>query len=223
MKSFAQKKIDKHKEDRNPSESRDFIDSYLQEMAKVSNADGRLQEENLVACTLDLLLAGTETTSTTIRWALLFMAKYPEIQGTITRVQAEIDAVIGQARQPALQDRNNMPYTNAVIHEVQRKGNIIPFNVPRLTTKDTFVDGFLIPKGVTQLDHSPSGRQRLFHQPAPGGKRSCLGEVLARAELFLFFTSLLQKFTFQAPPDTTLSLKVHLGCCPHWEKSGENE
>ncbi|KFV20119.1 Cytochrome P450 2J2, partial [Tauraco erythrolophus] len=38
------------------------------------------QEENLVACALDLLFAGTETTSTTIRWALLYMAIYPEIQ-----------------------------------------------------------------------------------------------------------------------------------------------
>ncbi|KFP55384.1 Cytochrome P450 2J2, partial [Cathartes aura] len=41
---------------------------------------GIFQEENLVACTLDLLFAGTETTSTTIRWALLYMAIYPEIQ-----------------------------------------------------------------------------------------------------------------------------------------------
>ncbi|KFO84894.1 Cytochrome P450 2J5, partial [Buceros rhinoceros silvestris] len=37
------------------------------------------QEENLKACVLDLLLAGTETTATTIRWALLYMATYPEI------------------------------------------------------------------------------------------------------------------------------------------------
>lgn len=43
-----------------------------------------LREENLVACTLDLLFAGTETTSTTIRWALLYMAIYPEIQGTVS-------------------------------------------------------------------------------------------------------------------------------------------
>lgn len=39
MKSFVQEKIDKHKEDWNPSESRDFIDSYLTEMAKVSNVE----------------------------------------------------------------------------------------------------------------------------------------------------------------------------------------
>lgn len=43
-----------------------------------------LREENLVACTLDLFFAGTETTSTTIRWALLYMAIYPEIQGTVS-------------------------------------------------------------------------------------------------------------------------------------------
>ncbi|NWQ76953.1 CP2J2 protein, partial [Columbina picui] len=145
LKSFVKERIDKHKEDWNPSESRDFIDCYLQEIAK-DNSEGIFQEENLVACALDLFLAGTETTSTTIRWGLLFMAMYPEIQG---RVQAEIDTVIGQARQPALDDRSNMPYTNAVIHEVQRKGNIVPFGVPRMTVKDTVMDGFCIPKGTS--------------------------------------------------------------------------
>ncbi|KAM4655398.1 cytochrome P450 2J4-like [Amazona ochrocephala] len=230
MKSFVQEEIDKHKEDWNPSESRDFIDSYLTEMAKVSNVD--FQDENLVACSLDLLLAGTETTSTTIRWALLFMAKYPEIQA---RVQAEIDAVIGQARQPALQDRDNMPYTNAVIHEVQRKGNILPFSVPRMATKDTFVGGFFIPKGTVMSPNLTSvmfdknvwetpdafnpghflkdGQfyKNEYFMPFSIGKRSCLGELLARSELFLFFTSLLQKFTFQAPPATTLSLNIQHG------------
>ncbi|XP_052657655.1 cytochrome P450 2J2 [Harpia harpyja] len=231
LKSLVKEKIDKHKEDWNPSESRDFIDSYLQEIAK-DNGRGIFQEENLVACVLDLLFAGTETTSTTIRWALLYMAMYPEIQA---RVQAEIDAVIGQVRQPALEDRNNMPYTNAVIHEVQRKSNIIPFNVPRLTMKDTVLDGFHIPKGtilVTNLtsvmfdknewetpdafnpEHFLKDGQfwkRESFMPFSIGKRACLGEVLARAELFLIFTALLQKFTFQAPPDTTLSLQFKLG------------
>ncbi|NWS71187.1 CP2J2 protein, partial [Crotophaga sulcirostris] len=231
LKSFVKGKIDKHKEDWNPSESRDFIDSYLQEIAK-DNGGSIFQEENLVACALDLLLAGTETTSTTIRWALLYMAIYPEIQA---RVQAEIDAVIGQTRQPALEDRNNMPYTNAVIHEVQRKGNIIPFNVPRMTVKDTDLCGFHIPKGTILLTNLTSlmfdknewetpdafnpghflkdGQfwKREHFMPFSVGKRACLGEVLARSELFLFFTALLQKFTFQAPPGTTLSLEYKLG------------
>ncbi|XP_051481085.1 cytochrome P450 2J2-like [Apus apus] len=231
MKNFVQERVDKHKEDWNPSESRDFIDTYLQEIAK-DNGSGSFQEKNLVACVLDLLFAGTETTSTTLRWALLYMATHPEIQA---RVHAEIDAVIGQARQPALEDRNNMPYTNAVIHEVQRKGNIIPFNVPRLTTKDTVLDGFVVPKGVIMVTNLTSlmfdknewetpdafnpghflkdGQfwKREAFIPFSIGKRACLGELLARSELFLFFTALLQKFTFQAPPDTTLSFRPRLG------------
>ncbi|KGL79741.1 Cytochrome P450 2J6, partial [Tinamus guttatus] len=43
-------------------------------------SSGCFSEENLVACMLDLFIAGTETTSTTLRWALLYMAAYPEIQ-----------------------------------------------------------------------------------------------------------------------------------------------
>nr|XP_009686785.1 PREDICTED: cytochrome P450 2J2 [Struthio camelus australis] len=143
LKSFVRDMIAKHKENWNPSESRDFIDSYLQEIAKHDDS-GCFCEENLVACTLELFLAGTETTSTTMRWALLYMAMYPEIQA---RVQAEIDAVVGQARQPALEDRSSMPYTNAVIHEVQRSSNIIPFGLPRLTMRDTVLGDFFVPKG----------------------------------------------------------------------------
>ncbi|XP_027734823.1 cytochrome P450 2J2-like isoform X2 [Empidonax traillii] len=144
LKSYMQEQINKHKEDWNPSESRDYIDSYLQEIAKDKGSD-TFREEHLIACTLDLMFAGTETTSSTLRWALLFMALHPEIQA---HVQAEIDAVIGQARQPVLEDRNNMPYTNAVIHEVQRKANIVPLSMPRMAAKDTTLDGFFIPKGT---------------------------------------------------------------------------
>ncbi|NWT07519.1 CP2J2 protein, partial [Mionectes macconnelli] len=79
LKSYIQEQINKHKEDWNPSESRDYIDSYLQEIAKDKGSD-TFREEHLVACTLDLMFAGTETTSSTLRWAVLFMALHPDIQ-----------------------------------------------------------------------------------------------------------------------------------------------
>ncbi|XP_059709674.1 cytochrome P450 2J2-like [Haemorhous mexicanus] len=231
LKKFMQEQINKHKEDWNPSESRDYIDSYLLEISKDHNSD-TFQEEHLMACSLDLMFAGTETTSSTLRWALLFMATHPDIQA---QVQAEIDAVIGQARPPALEDRDKLHYTNAVIHEVQRKGNVIPFNVPRMASEDTYVDGYYIPKGTIIMTNLTSllfdknewktpdsfnpehflkdGKfwKNEYFLPFSIGKRACLGELLARSELFLFFTSLLQKFTFQTPPGTTLSLKPMMG------------
>ncbi|XP_051515656.1 cytochrome P450 2A4-like isoform X2 [Myxocyprinus asiaticus] len=64
------------------------------------------------------------------------------------KVQSEIDLVIGQTRQPSLDDRMHMPYTYAVIHAIQRFANIVPFTPPRVANKDTTVAGCLIPKGV---------------------------------------------------------------------------
>ncbi|XP_036610278.1 cytochrome P450 2J2-like [Trichosurus vulpecula] len=229
--SFVKGVIKQHKEDLNPEETRDFIDAYLKELSK-DNIHSSFTEENLVVCTLDLFLAGTETTSTTLRWALLYMAVYPEFQG---KIQAEIDRVIGQSRQPTMADKENMPYTNAAIHEVQRMGNILPFNVPRISAFDTTVAGYHVPKGtilmtnLTALHRDPDEwatpetfnpehflengqfKKREAFLPFSTGKRVCLGEQLARAELFLFFTSLLQKFTFQAPPNTQLSLDIRYG------------
>lgn len=62
------------------------------------------------------------------------------------RVQAEMDTVVGSSRQPSLSDRENMPYTNAVIHEMQRMANIIPLNVFHMTRRDTTLDKYTIPK-----------------------------------------------------------------------------
>ncbi len=62
------------------------------------------------------------------------------------KVQAEIDTVVGSSRQPSLTDRDNMPYTNAVIHEIQRMANIVPLNLLRMAGKDTTLDKYTLPK-----------------------------------------------------------------------------
>ena len=64
----------------------------------------------------------------------------------LEKVQAEIDRVIGQTRQPAMSDRPNLPYTDAVIHEIQRMGNIVPLNGLRMAAKDTTLVNYFIPK-----------------------------------------------------------------------------
>lgn len=64
----------------------------------------------------------------------------------LEKVHAEINSVIGSSRDPSISDRENMPYTNAVIHEIQRMANIIPLNVVHMASRDTKLGDYSIPK-----------------------------------------------------------------------------
>ncbi|XP_036787238.2 cytochrome P450 2D14-like [Manis pentadactyla] len=201
---------------------RGLTDAFLDEVEKAKgNPESSFSEENLRLVVADLFFAGMVTTSITLTWALLMMILHPDVQ---RRVQEEIDEVIGQVRRPEMQDQARMPFTTAVVHEVQRFGDIIPLNLPHMTTKDIVVQGFLIPKGTTLItnlssvlkdetvwekpfrfhpEHFLDAQGRFVKQeafmPFSAGRRLCLGEPLARMELFLFFTCLLQRFSFSVP------------------------
>ncbi|XP_026161320.1 cytochrome P450 2J2-like [Mastacembelus armatus] len=232
--TFLKKEIEKHQEEWNPDDPRDYIDVYLAEMTKKKeDPQAGFNIDCLFLCTLDLIEAGTESSSTTLRWGLIFMMHYPEIQ---ERVQAEIDSVVGQSRQPTMADRPSMPYSDAVIHEIQRVGNIVPMGFPKMASKDTTLGGYFIPKGTATttilasvlfdknewatphtfnpehfLDSEGQFRKRDCFLPFSAGKRMCLGEPLAKMELFIFFTSLLQRFTFCPVPGEMPSLEGVLG------------
>uniref|UniRef100_A0A672ZZ77 Cytochrome P450 2J2-like n=1 Tax=Sphaeramia orbicularis TaxID=375764 RepID=A0A672ZZ77_9TELE len=230
LKDFVRTEVKDHKQKWDPSDLRDFIDYYLKE---IQTDDSTFDEECLIMSVLDLFAAGSETTSTTLRWAFLYMVKYPEIQ---ERVQAEIDSVIGQSRPPSVDDRADLPYTDAVIHEIQRMGNIAPLSLPHVTNRDVHLRGHTIPKGVTIIPNLTSvlfdkrewktpftfnpghflNEEGKFVKPAAfipfsAGKRLCLGENLARMELFLFFTSFMQRFTFSMPPGVKPVLDYRFG------------
>ncbi|KAL7859223.1 hypothetical protein SRHO_G00143700 [Serrasalmus rhombeus] len=82
VKNFVRTEIKQHKKDRDANEPRDYIDCSLTEIEK-NKADvaAEFHEENLVMCAVDLFVAGSETTSTSLHWGFLYMAKYPEVQG----------------------------------------------------------------------------------------------------------------------------------------------
>uniref|UniRef100_A0A8C6UN01 Cytochrome P450, family 2, subfamily N, polypeptide 13 n=1 Tax=Neogobius melanostomus TaxID=47308 RepID=A0A8C6UN01_9GOBI len=215
---FIREEVERHKLDLDSSSPRDYIDTFLIEAKQSSKEELGFSETNLVLCCLDLFLAGTETTSKTLQWGLIHLINDTRIQD---KVHAEIDRVIGQSRQPTMADRAYLPYTDAVLHEIQRIGNIVPLNGFRRAAKDMTLGGYFIPKGTSVmpiltsvlfdktewatpdqfnpqhfLDSEGKFVKREAFLPFSAGKRVCLGEGLARMELFLFFVSLLQKFSF---------------------------
>ncbi|XP_041432877.1 cytochrome P450 2K1 [Xenopus laevis] len=222
LKHFFTKYIKEHRVEFSANNITGFIDAYLlKQEQESSNAGTHFHDENLVYCVLDLFAAGTETSSTTLRWGLLLMMKYPEIQ---KRIQKEIKEVVRPGQLPKVEDRRNMPYTDAVIHEIQRFANIVPMNVSRATVRDVNFRGFLIPRGTEVipmltsvlydkyhwktphefnpqhfLDENGKFVQKDAFMPFSTGRRACVGESLAKMELFLFFTGLLQNFTFSPP------------------------
>ncbi|XP_073442611.1 cytochrome P450 2K1-like isoform X2 [Dendrobates tinctorius] len=215
------------------NDQRSLIDHFLiKQKQEKPNPDLYFHDKNLTAVVSDLFSAGMETTSTTMRWALLLMMKYPEIQD---KIQSEIEKVIGSG-EPQMVHRKQMPYTDAVIHEVQRFANIVPTNLPHQTTQDVTLKGFFLPKGsyiipsLTSvlrdnkyfkkpddfypqhfLDADGNFIKSEAFLPFSAGKRSCAGENMGKMELFLFFTKLLQNFTFTAPPMAKLDLTAAIG------------
>ncbi|XP_078540837.1 cytochrome P450 2K1-like [Lissotriton helveticus] len=210
--------------DLNRNDQRSLIDAFLvRQQEEKPDPHIYFHNENLTSLVNELLAAGAESTSITLRWGLLLMMKYPEIQ---ENVQKEIDRVIGSAK-PQSEHRRQMPYTDAVIHEVQRFANIIP-SVPHETTMDVHFKGYFIPKGTYVivllssvlndkahferpeefnpqhfLDSDGNRLKKEAFMPFSAGQRVCLGENLAKMVIFIFFTSLLQKFTFSPPANVT--------------------
>ncbi|XP_030074124.1 cytochrome P450 2A4-like [Microcaecilia unicolor] len=231
VEEYIAKKAKQNQETLDLNSPRDFIDSFLIKIQQgEGNSSSHFHMTNLIKTVLVLFSAATETTGTTLRYGFLILLKYPEIQ---ERLHEEIDHVVGRQHSPCLEDRKKMPYTNAVIHEIQRFSDISPLSLPHQVTRDVHFRGYMISKGTrvitllhsvlrdpTQfsdpdsfnpghfLDENGGFKKNDAFMPFSAGKRMCPGESLARMELFVFLVSILQNFSLKSnkhPKDIDIS------------------
>ncbi|CAL8374617.1 unnamed protein product [Arctogadus glacialis] len=212
--------VEEHRATRVPTQPRDVIDSYLDQIDKMPKGSV-FDEEQLLATLMDLLFAGTDTTSNTICFAVFYLTTHPEIQ---ERCQREIDQVFEEKERVSFEDKDRMPFMQAVIQESQRFSSTLPLSVYHSTTRDTELQGYQIPKGTLVIQNLSSvlyeeGQWKFPHEFNPDnffndqgelqkleafmpfsiGPRMCLGEGLARMELFLVLVTLLRRFQFVWP------------------------
>ena len=220
-----------HRETYDPENLRDFTDFVLRELDRQGKDDHlmlkSIDDENLRQILSDLFVAGTETTTTVLTWCFLFLAAYPGVQKVIAK---EREKVLGD-RMPRLSDRGSLHYFEAVIHEALRMSSVAPLALPHKTIKNTECAGHKIPAG-TQIWYNIWGihhdekywdepfsfkPERFIDEngklirttdqsfvPFGAGRRSCIGEALARMEIFIFLSNILYRYDIVAdgePPD----------------------
>ncbi|XP_075692283.1 cytochrome P450 2A3-like [Rhinoderma darwinii] len=219
---FVEKRVEMNRKTLDENNPGNFVDAFLIKMEKENtNPKTEYHLTNLVNSTLQIFFAGVETISTTLTYSLLLIMKYPDI---LAKVHKEIDKVIGRERCPKIQDKNQMPFTDAVLHEIQRFIDLLPMGVPRKTTKDITYRGYSIPMHTNVfpmlssvlkdpicfpypnefnpknfLDENNQFKKNDAFMPLASGKRICLGEGLVRMELFILLVSILQNFNLKSP------------------------
>ncbi|KAL2774420.1 cytochrome P450 27C1 isoform 1 [Daubentonia madagascariensis] len=188
--------------------------------------------EEIYANVTEMLLAGVDTTSFTLSWAVYLLARHPEVQQTVYQ---EIVKNLGERHVPTAADVPKVPLVRALLKETLRLFLVLPGN-GRVTQEDLVIGGYLIPKG-TQLalchyatahaeENFPAAAEfrpeRWLRRGNPGrvdnfgsipfghGVRSCIGRRIAELEIHLVVIQLLQHFEIKTSSQTkAVHAKTH--------------
>ncbi|KAJ8985272.1 hypothetical protein NQ317_007058, partial [Molorchus minor] len=200
-------------------EANNIIQAFLMEREKRKDETEVIErfynDQQFYHLLADIFGAGLDTTLTTLRWYLLYLAKHRNVQNSI---RAEIREVL-LGRSPSVEDMPHLPLTLASVYEVQRIRPVVPLGIPHGSLCDLEVDGYRIPRGtmlvplqwaihmnenvwVEPEEYNPwrfiddEGKILIteYFMPYQMGKRMCVGDELARMLLFLFGAAIVQNF-----------------------------
>ncbi|ELR52144.1 Steroid 21-hydroxylase, partial [Bos mutus] len=150
---MVEKQLTRHKESMVAGQWRDMTDYMLQGVGRqrVEEGPGQLLEGHVHMSVVDLFIGGTETTASTLSWAVAFLLHHPEIQ---RRLQEELDRELGpgaSCSRVTYKDRARLPLLNATIAEVLRLRPVVPLALPHRTTRPSSIFGYDIPEGMVVI------------------------------------------------------------------------
>jgi hypothetical protein len=216
--NFVRKEMDKgtHR----PSYVSALIEQEMNTVGKADKIDARI--EDVIKKTAGVMYGGgSDTTVSSVNAFVLAMILYPEVQ---RKAQQELDTVVGSGRLPQFDDRDRLPYINAIVKEVLRWHPVAPLAIPRKVDQETTYGGFRIPKGAylipsvwwllndPQVYSAPSAfdPERYLaprNEPDPTdatfgfGRRICPGRFVADQTLFITIARLLATFDMKNAVD----------------------
>lgn len=115
-----------------------------------AHGEEKLTETEIKALLLNMFTAGTDTSSSTVEWAIAELVRHPKV---LAQVQQELDSVLGPDRLVTELDLPQLNYLQAVIKEIFRLHPSTPLSLPRVASESCKINGYDIPKGSTLLVH----------------------------------------------------------------------
>lgn len=205
------------------AQAKDFLDILLE----CRNENGeKFTKKQIIHLLFDMFLAGSDTTSSTIEWAMAEAIRNPRI---MKKAQAELDEVIGNDRRFEESDIDRLPYLHALVREVLRLHPPTPLMIPHRAESSCEVAGYTIPKNTKVLVNAwaiardpNSWNEPLEFKPERfleseieykgqnfelipfgAGRRICPGLPLAHRMVHLVTASLLHAFNWSLPDGIT--------------------
>ncbi|KAI4969034.1 hypothetical protein ZWY2020_046364 [Hordeum vulgare] len=224
--AFIQRLIDMERLRRMDSMSESTNKSMIARLLSLQKTEPETYTDNMIlALCASMFSAGTETTATTLEWAMSLLLNHPD---TLVKAQAEIDACVGTTRLLHADDLPRLRYLHCIISETLRLYPGVPTLIPHESTADCTVGGYDVPRGtmllvnVYAIHREPAtwedpamfrperfeGRraQGLFMMPFGMGRRKCPGEALALHVLGLVLGTLLQCFHWDRVGDAPVDM-----------------
>jgi len=218
---ISEKWIREHRQDYRGNRSGDLQDAYIHQIDK---GEETYSEAGLAAMVREIFVIGSESESVMMRWAFRLLSCNPQVQ---RKVQAELDAVFGPGETVTWDRKDDLPYTMAVIKEIQRFADIAPTGLMHQTMCDVSIGGYKLPQGTIVMpnlshclkdpklwvkpdqfypEHFLNDQNQLKSDdelagfiPYGVGKRVCPGAKLADMQMLLIIANILAEFSLGVP------------------------